>query len=81
VAISADDRYRLHKGCVHDEIVQIALSGFLRAHFDSLGVSIDREIFDMAIRAFSIAMSRPEIITEAADMVAKMRAAERGKMN
>jgi len=81
MTISADDRYRLHKGCVHDEIVQIALSGFLHAHFDSFGVSIDREIFDEAIRAFSIAMSRPEIITEAADMVAKMRAAERGKMN
>lgn len=74
MTISTDQQWRLHKACLHDEDVRIALVGFLVAHFHKIGVEIDPEIFDEAIGGFALAMANPEIITRCVAVVAAVRA-------
>jgi hypothetical protein len=62
MAVTADQIDRLSKGCIHDEDVRIALAGWLVARFETLGVSIDPEIFTMALDDFAFAMGNPILL-------------------
>lgn len=81
LTVTADDKWRLHKGCIHDDIVQVALVGFLCAHFDKHGIEIDPQIFADVIKAFSLAMQNPEVVSKAAEHVVQLEAERRRSMN
>lgn len=74
LTVTDDDKWRLHKGCVHDDIVQIALSGFLCAWFDKHGIEIEPDIFRTVIKAFSLAMQNPEVINKSIEHVVQLQA-------
>ena len=75
LTVTDEDKWRLHKGCIHDDIVRVALAGFLCAHFDQHGIEIDPRIFDDCLKMFSAAMSRPDVVNQAAEKVVVLQAA------
>lgn len=79
--VTDDQKYRLHKACLHDEDVRIAIAGFLVARFDSYGIQVDPEIFADALRDFSMAMSSPEVIEKSIALLEAIKAKRREGMH